>query len=159
MRERPPATPRHRPLSPGETAMLRGVFGEGIDYARVRIHPRKWWFVFPGNRPMAPNGHAYFPGETHVPDFAAPGVPLWRKASFVHEGTHLYQWYGLKQWVWVRGPFQRNYDYRLEPGKPFTAYGLEQMGMIAQHYFTLANGGRIPLPYTLADYAPLLPLT
>ena len=55
--------------------MLRDVFGEGIDYARVRIHPRKWWFVFPGNRPMAPNGHAYFPGETHVLDFAAPGVP------------------------------------------------------------------------------------
>lgn len=138
--------------------MLRGLFGDGIDYPRVRIHPHRWWFVFPGDRPMAPNGHGYFPGSTYAADFADPAVPLRQRAVFVHEGTHLYQWYGLDQWVWLRGPFQRRYGYRLEPGKPFTAYGLEQMGMIAQHYFTLANGGRIPLPYTLADYAPLLPL-
>jgi hypothetical protein len=34
------------------------------------------------------------------------------------------------------------------------------MGMIAEHYYTLREGGRIPRPYrdryTLADYQPML---
>jgi hypothetical protein len=148
----------NRQLTVGEIAMLRSVFKDTIQYDKVRIHSERWAFVFPGDRAMAPNGEIYFPGATYEADFAAATVSLARKAVFIHEGTHLYQWYGLGQTVWARGPFDRNYDYALVPGRTFQEYGLEQMGMIAEHYYTLLHRGRIGLPYTLADYQAILPV-
>ena len=151
-----------RPLTPDEIAMLRPIFGEGIAYARVRIRGWRWFWPLPNNRSMAPNGHAYMPGADYAPDYAAPGVPLWQKGLFVHEATHLYQWYGLGWTVWLRGPFDRNYRYWLEPGRPLHRYGLEQMAMIAQHWFLLSHGARprdLPDPsYTADSYADLLPV-
>lgn len=149
---------RHRWLSEGETAMLRSVYGDAIPYDRVRVHARRWFWPLSNKRAMAPNGHVYWPGADYADDFAAPDVPLSLRAVFVHEGAHLFQWYALGWTVWLRGPFDRNYDYRLVPGRRFAEYGLEQMGMIAQHHFTLARGGRIGLPYAAADYAALLPV-
>lgn len=146
----------NRRLTLGETQILQSVFGNWIEYPRVRIHSERWAPVFPNDRAMAPNGEIYFPGAEYAADFAF--APLAKRATFVHEGTHLYQWYGLRQTVWLRGPFQRNYNYALVPGRRFQDYGLEQMGMIAQHYYVLREGGRIPLPYTLADYQALLPV-
>lgn len=87
-----------------------------------------------------------------------PIVPLSKRATFAHEGAHLCQWYGLGRVVWARGPFARNYDYKLTPGKPYEDHGLEQMGSIAQDYYVLREGGRIVGPYGLAHYAPLLPI-
>lgn len=45
-----------RPLTPGETALARSVFRDAIDYARVRIHNRKWAFFQPRHVTMAPLG-------------------------------------------------------------------------------------------------------
>lgn len=146
----------NRLLTPGETRLLQSVFANNIDYAKVRIHSERWAVIFPNDRAMAPNGEVYFPGDEYAPDFSL--APLDKRATFVHEATHLYQWYGLRQTVWLRGPFQRNYNYQLIKGRKFTDYGLEQMGMIAQHYYILREGGGIPMPYTLADYASLLPV-
>lgn len=146
----------NRPLTSGERTLLQSVFSNWIDYDRVRIHSERWAPVFPNDRAMAPNGQVYFPGAEYAPDFSVASFA--KRATFVHEGTHLYQWYGLNQTVWLRGPFQRNYDYRLTPGKAFQDYGLEQMSMIAQHYYVLREGGRISLPYTLADYQTMLPV-
>ncbi len=145
-----------RPLTTGEIALLRGVFGDGIAYGQVRVHPQRLCWPFPRDRAMAPNGHLYFPG-CYEDDFAGPAVSLRRRALFVHEGAHLYQWYGLQQWVWLRGPFDRRYAYALVPGKPYEAYGLEQMGMIAEHYYLLANGGRTGLPWPIEAYRAILP--
>jgi hypothetical protein len=99
----------------------------------VRVYDQPFLGVFPRDRAMSPNGHLYFPGTLWLDDFAAPGIALSKRALFIHEGTHLYQWYGLGQ-----------------------------MGMIAQHYYTLKEGGRIPRAYgdrcTLADYQKILPV-
>lgn len=148
----------NRQLSAGEIAMLRSVYASRIRFDEVRVHSERWMFVFPGDRAMAPNGHIYFPGDTYAPDFSAASVPLAKKVIFIHEGAHLYQWYGLGWTVWARGPFDRDYEYELTPGKRFEEYGLEEMGMVAQHYFTLREGGRIALPYTLAEYQAILPV-
>ena len=40
----------------------------------------------------------------------------------------------------MRHPFCR-YDYRLEPGKPFERYGLEQQAEIIRHRFLADHGG------------------
>lgn len=47
------------------------------------------------------------------------------------------------------------------PGRRFEEYGLEQMGMIAEHYYRLREGGRLPPAYSqykLSDYQQLLPV-
>lgn len=149
-----------RAMTAGEVAMLREVYGPRLPYAKVRVHARRWSWPFPKDRAMAPDGEMYFPGDGYAADFSAPSVDLARRSTFVHEAAHLYQWYVLRQIVWLRGPFSRTYDYELKPGKAWTDYGLEQMAMIAQDWWLLRHGGR-PLnrtPYPLAAYAGLMPV-
>ncbi len=101
----------------------------------------------------------YFPDKTYHADFALES--LRERATMVHESTHLYQYYALGWSVIARGPFSRNYEYDLVKGQPFTSYGLEQMGMIAQDYYTLREGGHLSGRYaslSLADYAAMLPI-
>ena len=149
----------NRVLTRGEIDLLRSVYGATITYDKVRVHSERWAFVFPNDRAMAPNGDVYFPGDDYAEDFSSPHVSLEKRSVFVHEGAHLYQWYGLGWIVWARGPFDRDYDYKLVPGKAYEDYGLEAMGMIAQHYFILRSGGKLrDSSYVLADYANLLPV-
>jgi hypothetical protein len=147
----------NRLATSGEAAMIRSVFGIGIPIEKVRIHSERWMPVFPNDRAMAPNGHIYFPGDLYHEDFSCTIVR--RRAVFIHESTHLYQYYILGWSVIMRGPFDPDYSYRLVKDQPFSRYGLEQMGMLAEHYYTLREGGSLTGPYSrysLDDYAPLL---
>jgi hypothetical protein len=147
-----------RPLTEGERTLLISVFARHIDYDAVRIHGRKWMFFQPRHVAMAPNGHVYFPPAHFLADYSLPALPLRTRAWFVHEGAHLYQHYGLRWNVIVRGALSRRYSYRLTPGKPFHAYGLEQMGSIAADYYVLTQGGHVDNGQTLPDFAGVLPL-
>lgn len=148
-----------RGLTQGEIAMQRAMFGNTIVAAKVRIYPRNFWWPIPNDRAMTPDGNIYFPSQDFRADFSAGDVPISLKALFMHESTHLYQWYGLGQWVFARGPFDRNYEYELIPGKKFQDYGLEQMGQIVQDYYTIKHGGTVRgKSYSAADYEPILPL-
>jgi hypothetical protein len=148
-----------RGLTEGEKALLASVFASHIDYKAARVFGRKWQFFQPDNTAMTPNGNIYFPPAHYVADFSLATVPLSKRAWFVHEGAHLYQFYGLRWNVIARGILDRNYDYELVAGKKLSHYGLEQMGSIAADYYTLLNHGAIKGKYALADYAGLLPLT
>jgi hypothetical protein len=62
-------------------------------------------------------------------------------------------------WLMLKGPFDRNYGYRLEKGKALRGYGIEQMGQIVQDYYTLRNGGRPRLRGVRPDdYADAVPV-
>jgi hypothetical protein len=151
--------PEGRALTQGERTLLRSLFADHIDYERARIFGRKWRFFQPRHVAMAPNGNVYFPPEHYLADFSLASVPLSARAWFVHEGAHLYQFYGLGWNVIVRGALSRRYSYTLRQGKPFKRYGLEQMGSIAADYYTLTQRGAIKPAYALADFADALPLT
>ena len=130
-----------RPLTPGEIALARSVFGEAIDYSAVRLVNRKWWPFQPRNAAMAPTGNIHFHphGDLWSEDFAAE--PLGRQGLFIHEMTHVWQAQtrGRFYLPLMRHPFCR-YAYTLEEGKPFDRYGLEQQAEIARHLF-LGNAG------------------
>ena len=151
-----------RALTSGERTMLSSVYGHRIPFSNVLVFPHRWSWPLPTNRSMAPNGNIYLPGADYAADLSAHTVSLYHKGVFVHEGAHLYQWYVLGWTVWARGPFDRDYDYKLIPGQPYDKYGLEQMGMIAEHYYVLKHGGRpsnLPVKsYTAESYAALLPV-
>ncbi len=135
-----------RPLTPGEVALARSIFGDAIDYSRVRLFKRKWWPFHPRNAAMAPMGDIHFhpDGGVWSDDFSKEA--LGRQGFFIHEMTHVWQTQkgGRFYLPLMRHPFCR-YSYELKPGKPFLRYGLEQQAEIVAHVFLAAQGAHLPL--------------
>lgn len=129
----------------GEIELAKTVFGTAIDYESVRIRRRKWFPFQPRKVTMAPNGHVHFHprGSAYSEDFAADTII--RQGLFIHELVHVWQTQTRGRWYLVlnRHPFCR-YDYTITPGKPFSAYGIEQQAMIVQHAFWLRHGFTAP---------------
>ena len=132
-------TARH--LTPGEIALARSVFGDALDYGRVRLFKGKWWPFQPRNSAMAPMGDIYFhpEGGAWSDDFAKE--TLGRQGFFIHELTHVWQAQAKGRFylLLMRHPFCR-YAYELKPGKPFDRYGLEQQAEIVRHVFLAKQG-------------------
>ncbi|MES2442611.1 MAG: vgr related protein [Pseudomonadota bacterium] len=145
-----------RPLTAAEVALARSVFHGAIDYARARIHNRKWAFFQPRRTTMAPLGHIHFhpEGGLYRDDFGH--APLEAQGLFIHEMVHVWQ---HQRGIFLplrRHPFCR-YDYALVPGRPLARYGLEQQGEIVRHAFLLRHGAAVPGAAPLADYEAILP--
>ena len=134
-----------RPLTQGETLLVRAVFGDAIDPAPVRLKRRRFLPLQPPGTVMAPMGHLHFhPACPHWHENFAQ-APLAAQGLFVHEMVHVWQAQCKGRW-WLplmRHPFCR-YAYRFEPGKPFERYGIEQQAEIVRHAFLAAR--RAPAP-------------
>ena len=130
-----------RPLTDGEIALARSVFGDAIDYGRVRIVRGKWWLLQPRGVVMAPTGNIHFhPGDPRwSEDFAK--APLELQGLLIHELTHVWQSQtrGRFYLPLMRHPFCR-YAYDLVPGRAFVWYGLEQQAEIVRHAFLARHG-------------------
>ena len=125
-----------RPLTEGERALAASIFGNAIDYEPVRIRRRRWFPFQPRHVVMAPCGHIHFhpAGQLWSADFSAE--PPHRQGLFIHEMVHVWQAQrrGRFYLPLMRHPFCR-YRYRLEPGRSFESYGLEQQAEIVRHAF------------------------
>lgn len=152
-----------RPLTPGEQALARSVFGEAIDYDRVRISTRRW-----GWAAICFWSHITFPPSHPAPrDIAFQG---WRdRALLIHELTHVWQFQTssirtLMSWAGVLlsggyGAGARGYRYPLPP-KPWAACNLEQQASMVEHAYLLRETGRCaaaPPGAALSDYAGATP--
>jgi hypothetical protein len=135
-----------RPLTSGEIELGRSIFGDAIDYSKVRLIKGKWWPFHPRNAAMAPTGHIWFHPEAGgwSEDFAKE--PLLAQGFFIHELTHVWQAQkrGRLYLPLMRHPFCR-YAYRLTPGKPFSGYGIEQQAEIVRHRFLSERGMAVPI--------------
>ena len=146
----------NRGLTPREIELARSVFGDAIDYSKVRLFKGKWWPLHPRSAAMAPMGNIYFhpEGEVWSEDFSRE--PLVRQGFFIHEMTHVSQSQksGCFYLPLMRHPFCR-YSYELKPGKPFHRYGLEQQAEIVAHSFLARHGARLALipPADLLPFA------
>ena len=145
-----------RPLTPGETALARTVFGEAIDYARVALSRAKWAFFQPRRTVMAPLGCIHFhpKGTLWRDDFAT--AALGDQGLFIHEMTHVWQHQRGVYLPLARHPFCR-YGYSLEPGRSFNRYGIEQQAEIVRHAFLLRRGATVAAAPALAQYDSLIP--
>ena len=99
---------RFRPLSEGETAMASLLFGDAIDYRRVRVYNRRYMPFQPRNCAMTPNGSMYFHPSCFLPDYARGDPPAihW----FMHEMVHVWQ-HQLGYPVRLRGAFRIGLSY------------------------------------------------
>ena len=147
---------KHRHLTTGEVALARCLFGDAIDYSKVRMFEGKWWPFHPRRAAMAPMGDIWFhpDGGGWSDDFSKES--LQRQGFFIHELTHVWQTQtgGRFYLPLMRHPFCR-YDYRLKPGQPFRLYGLEQQAEIVRHRFLADRGFPVPIdpPRSLLPFA------
>ena len=132
-----------RPLTEGEVALARSVFGEAVDYGRVRLIRGKWWPLQPRGIVMAPTGNIHFhPQDPRwSEDFSKSALEL--QGLLMHELTHVWQAQtrGRFYLPLMRHPFCR-YAYDLVPGWTFDRYGLEQQAEIVRHAFLARHGVR-----------------
>jgi hypothetical protein len=147
-----------RGLTQGEVELASSVFGEAIDYSKVRLSTR-FWGVFA----IAFGSHVTFPPTHPVPDdFAEEPVRL--QAWLIHELVHVWQfqtrpWWTVKSWAGVvlNGGYGRGlpgYRYRV-PLKPWAAHNLEQQASIVEHAFVMRETGRCGSAPAGATFAAL----
>ncbi len=127
-----------RPLTAGEVACCRKLFGDAVDYARVRIHGRGWfWFGLQlRHTAMAPDGHVWYRPEDYRDDFTRE--PAWRLLWFMHEMVHVWQ-VQLGYPVKWRGALRLGltYRYELDPAKRLGDYNMEAQGDLLADWFAL----------------------
>lgn len=136
-----------RPLTSGEVALARTVFGDSIRYDDVTIHDGQFIGFQPKGTAMAPEGNLYMYG-CYRDDYAA-GDP-YARAHFIHEMTHVWQFQN-KILHPIQAAIELNvrhmfnylaaYAYTLEDGKDLTDYNMEQQASIVQDYFLLKHEG------------------
>ena len=133
-----------RPLTPGEIALARTMFGDAIDYQPVRMVRRRWWPFQPKGVVMAPTGNIHFHPDSDLwsEDFSAERLPL--QGLFIHEMTHVWQAQtrGRFYLVLMRHPFCR-YGYTIDPHRRFDRYGLEQQAELVRHRFMADHGAKL----------------
>jgi hypothetical protein len=147
-----------RPLTPGEIELSASVFGDAIDYSRVRLIKRKWWPFQPRNFIMTPCGNLHFdPKESAWSnDFSTESIGI--QGLFIHEMTHVWQTQkkGRFYLPLMRHPFCR-YDYAVRAGWPLERYGLEQQAEIVSHAFLMRHGKGISGVPPRAQLETILP--
>ena len=149
-----------RPLTDGEVALARTMFGDAIDYGRVRIVRGKWWPFQHKGIVMAPTGNIHFhPRDPRwSEDFST--APLELQGLLIHELTHVWQAQSRGRFYLplMRHPFCR-YPYAIKAGWRFERYGLEQQGEIVRHTFLLRKGTSFSGAPPLATLESILPFT
>jgi hypothetical protein len=129
-----------RPLTPGEIAMAKALFGAAIDYARVRVHNRCYlpFGLQPKNCAMTPNGSIYFHHSCFLPDYAAGDPPA--RHWFMHEMVHVWQ-HQLGYPVRLRGALRLglSYHYDLREGATLADYNMEAQGDLLADYYVLKH--------------------
>lgn len=134
-----------RPLTPAETALARRVFGDALDYGRVRVHARGFlpFGLQQADTSMAPNGHLYCGGRQYCDDFGAASAGA--QLHFIHEMVHVWQhqrgyrvwWHGLLLALGGGYVGRRAYRYeaRLAQGARFQDFNMEQQADLVAHWF------------------------
>jgi hypothetical protein len=125
-----------RALTQGEVTMASALFGAAIDYAKVRIHNRRYIPFQPKNCAMTPNGRLYFHHSCFLDDYSAGDVHA--QHWFMHEMVHVWQ-HQLGYPVRLRGALRigLGYHYRLRAGATLADYNMEAQGDLLADYFVL----------------------
>src|ERR1035437_383146 len=81
---------KDREMTPGEIELARSVFGNSINYSKVRIHNSTYLpACAQGRNIITPNGELYC-GANYCDDFSKTDAGTQR--LFVHEMTHVWQY-------------------------------------------------------------------
>jgi len=138
-----------RYLTAGEICLSRMVFGDAIDYSRVKIYNGKWIFMQRKDVVMTPNGNIYYPEGLFRDDFSATGPGDINLRIFIHEMAHVWQHqrgYSVKS----SGIFsfdKSRYRYELNENKRLSDYNMEAQANLLSDYFLLLKFGELGSRY------------
>ncbi|WP_200951599.1 Rhs element Vgr protein [Duganella sp. Root1480D1] len=124
-----------RPLTSGEIALARLVFGGAIDYQRVRIHNTRFIpFLQRKDVCITPNGEMYFHISRFREDFSR--TTECEQHWFMHEMAHVWQ-YQLGYPVMWRGAIRLglSYDYEVSPELRLCDFNMEAQAEVLADYF------------------------
>lgn len=141
-----------RALTAGEISLARRMFKDSIDYAKVKIHNKKYIVFQPNNSGMTPNGEMYVVGAgTYFVDYSV--AKSYARGFFLHEMAHVWQYQlGILRPVSAaiaesfRHGFNyaKAYDYELVAGKDLLKYRIEQQAQIIQDYYLRQVAATVP---------------
>jgi len=126
------------PLTPAETELVVGIFGDEIDATKIRKHFRETSIAFrlapktTAGMVLPPLSHIDFYGEKNrSADYAQDSAAL--ADLFMHEVTHVWQ---NQNWRWSLHHLDkvRKYDYALTETARFDNFALEQKAEIIGDY-------------------------
>lgn len=156
-----------RALTSREIALAGSLFRNSIDYAKIKIHHKRYLFGQPPNSAIAPNGNIYVIGAVYADDYALSHARL--RAFFIHEMVHVWQYQlGILRPViaaiaeFIRHGFNYAgaYDYVLLADKDLLDYRIEQQAQIVEDYYLFEVEGVMPARHHLRpdDGADPMPL-
>lgn len=132
---------QRRALTPGEIALGQSIFGDAIDWPRVRVMQAPKL----GFGAMVPRGRTIvFSHWRAARDFAQAGID--EQGWFVHELAHVWQaargivLAGAK----LKALGKAAYRYKPTPHAKFADYNIERQAEIARHLFLARSGYREP---------------
>ena len=146
-----------RPLTQGERALAREMFGDALDLAPVRILacPPGWNRTFVAGRWFRRDWIVY-PAKDALTDYA--DAPLSNQATLIHELTHVHQAQTGANLLFAKlkaGDSRAAYAYHLSGERPWAALNIEQQATLVEHLFLARRGIATPWPAeTLARLAP-----
>jgi hypothetical protein len=132
-----------RQLTKGEIELARGVFGDSIDYSKVRVFKRPWMVFFGSqNQIITPNGNIYVADKDYHDDFSDKAD--YAKTMFIHEMTHVWQsqhgvavrWEAVKGWLSSGFKYGSTYKYELDAVKDFKDLNIEQQAELVETYYS-----------------------
>ena len=127
--------PEHRRLNLRERTLLKSIFGETVDYDKVRL--QKGGLLTLRGQAVAWQNRVRFPAARFRMDFTRHtlGDACW----LVHEMTHVWQWQTVPGYHPLKAAREHlrghsPYVYALDARRPLRRYGWEQQASIVEHY-------------------------
>lgn len=142
-----------RPLTDGEAALAREVFGPALRLDDIRFLPAPW----PFDRAFVPGrwfGRDWivWPRATLEPDLSL--APLRTQAVLVHELVHVWQAQTGVNLLGAKlkaGDGPAAYAYLIDERCDWNGLNIEQQAMVVEHRFLLSRGGRVPADRAFYD--------
>lgn len=137
-----------RDLTAGEIEIAREIYGDSINYDKVKVHDGKLFFAQPDHSGMTPRGEIYAHGSTYHDDYAGEHAEM--QGFFVHEMGHVWQhqngilnvvWSALRAQIRHGFNYSRAYPYLLDADKTLIDYNLEQQASMLEDYFRVVRRG------------------
>lgn len=128
-----------RALTANEVTEAQSVFGDRIDYSRVRIIDGKYVFTQGSGYVMSPDGNIYWPGGCGDLATCSGGASA---GTFIHEMTHVMQYQNgvnvlgqgflLQAGKFLSFGLYDPYSFTYDASRSFRSYNIEQQGDIAR---------------------------
>jgi hypothetical protein len=139
-----------RPLTPSEAALLRPIFGETLPYDSQVVHVNEDHWGGEDNS-ITPGPVPLMSPLLWTPDYSNPKIPDDWRWNFIHEMTHVWQYYHGVHKLWqflnmaatgglIGMDYEGWYPYDLGTSYNFDDYNMEQQASIVADYYYITIG-------------------